>query len=258
MTVAAVILAASIESALADVEGVPRVRRLADVAWSGGAVPITVVAPDPEGAVQAALAGAPVTYVEPAPTAAGPVGQIVRGIEAAMDEVKETDAAIVWPARMQWIDAETITSLIEAHGQHPGFVLRPTYDGDAGWPVLIPRSELPRLRGIAPDRMPPDVIQDLFAAGAVEWRIDLGDPGATHDASVARADLPPYLGPPGPASGHHEWGAAAAADASAQDEGPLEGPALAPFGQASEAEDPAIDVESGDPARPAARTRLEP
>lgn len=258
MTVAAVILAASIDSALADVEGVPRVRRLADVAWSGGAVPITVVAPDPDGAVQAALAGAPVTWVEPAPGTAGPVGQIVRGIEAALDEVTETDGAIVWPARMHWIDAETITSLIEAHGQHPGFVLRPTYDGDAGWPILIPRSELHRLRGIAPDRMPPDIIEDLFAAGAVEWRIDLGDPGTTHDASVARSDLPPYLGPPGPASGHHEWGAADAADASAHDEVPFEGPALAPFGQANESEDPAADVETGEPARNTQRARLEP
>jgi CTP:molybdopterin cytidylyltransferase MocA len=258
MTVAAVILAASIESALADVEGVPRVRRLADVAWSGGAVPITVVAPDPDGTVQAALAGAPVTLVDLAPAAAGPVGQILRGIEAGLNEVTETNGAIVWPARMQWIDAETITSLIEAHGQHPGFVLRPTYDGDAGWPVLIPRSEVDRLRGIAPDRMPPDIIDDLFAAGAVEWRIDLGDPGATHDASVARDDLPPYLGPPGPASGHHEWGAANAADASADDEGPLEGPALAPFGQANESEDPAVDIETSDPPRPADGVRLEP
>lgn len=258
MTIAAVILVASTESALADVEGVPRIRRLANVAWAGGAVPIAVVAPDPDGTVKAALAGAPVTYVEPAPSTAGPVGQIVRGIEAAIEEVTDTDGAIVWPARMQWIDAETITSLIEAHGQHPGFVLRPTYDGDAGWPVLVPRSEVGRLRGIAPDRMPPDVIEDLFAAGAVEWRLDLGDPGATHDASVARADLPPYLGPPGPASGHHEWGAAAAADASASDETALEGPALAPFGQASESEDPAADVEIGPSANPADSARLEP
>ena len=37
MTVAAVILAASPESALADADGVPRVRRIVDSAWSGGA-----------------------------------------------------------------------------------------------------------------------------------------------------------------------------------------------------------------------------
>lgn len=241
MTVATVILAASPESALADVEGVPRVRRLADVAWSGGAVPIVVVAPDPAGRVKSALAGSPTLHVPPAPMEAGPVGQILRGIDAAFAEVADTDGAIVWPARSQWVDAETITSLIEAHGQHPGFVLRPTYDGDPGWPVLIPRAEVSRLRGLAPDRMPGDLIEDLLAAGAVEWRIDLGDPGTTHDASVTRAHLPAYLGPSGPASGPHEWGAAVGATVG--DEGALDGPGLAPFGQASESEDPALGAD---------------
>lgn len=210
MTVAAVILAASPESALADVEGLPRVRRLADVAWAGGAVPIIVVAPDPSGAVAAALAGAPVTLVPPAPPEAGPVGQMLRGIETALDQVRDTDAAIVWPERLQWLDAETVTSLIEAHGVHPGFVLRPTYEGDTGWPVLVPRPEIERLRNVGPDRVPDHVIEEILAAGAVDLRLDLGDPGTTHDEATARADLPPFLGPPGPASGHHEWGAAIA------------------------------------------------
>ena len=213
MTVAAVILAASPESALADVEGVPAVRRLVDLAWSGGAFPIVVVAPDPSGDVAAALADAPVTQVSPVAREAGPVGQILRGIDAAALEVRDTAAAIVWPARLTWVDAETITSLIEAHGQHPRFVLRPTFEGDAGWPVLIPGSETERLRSLAPDRMPDELIEDLLAAGAVEWLIDLGDPGATHDGRTTRADLPAYAGPPGPASGHHEWGAAVAASA---------------------------------------------
>jgi CTP:molybdopterin cytidylyltransferase MocA len=239
VTVAAVILAASPESALSDVEGTPRVRRLADLAWSGGAVPVIVVAPSVHGSVEGALAGAPATYVSPAPRDAGPIGQILRGIDAAAAEVADTDAFIVWPARSQWVDAETITSLIEAHGQHPGFVLRPTYEGAVGWPVLVPRAEVARLRGVAADRMPPDIVEDLIDAGAMEWRIDLGDPGSTHDASVERADLPPFIGSPGPVSGHHEWGASVAATAV----DPLEGPGLAPFGQASESEDPAADAE---------------
>ena len=53
MTVAAVILAASPESALADADGMPGVRRIVDVAWSGGATPIVVVSFDPAGAVAA-------------------------------------------------------------------------------------------------------------------------------------------------------------------------------------------------------------
>ena len=42
MTVAAVILSATAEGALAETQGQARVRRLADLAWSGGALPIVV------------------------------------------------------------------------------------------------------------------------------------------------------------------------------------------------------------------------
>src|SRR5215210_7690250 len=136
MTVAAVILAATAASALADVEGTPSVRRLVDVAWAGGAVPVVVGAPDPDGGVVRALAGAAATYAEPAPLDAGPVGQICRVIDVARAAVSETSAALVWPARMGWVDAETVTSLIEAHGTDPETVLRPAYRGTAGWPAL--------------------------------------------------------------------------------------------------------------------------
>ncbi len=211
MTVAAVILAASAESALAAAEGVPRVRRLTDTAWSGGAVPVVVVAPDPNGAVAQALAGAPVILAEPAPFEGGPVAQIVRGIEVAVSEVTETEAVIVWPARMAWVDPETITSLIEAHGTDPDPMLVPSYRGEAGWPILVPTRLLDRLREASPQRMPDEIFADLRSADVPVREIDLGDPGSLHDASTARVDLPPFEGPPEPASGHaHEWGAAIA------------------------------------------------
>jgi len=235
MTVAAVVLAASTESALADADGLPAVRRIADVAWSGGAVPLVVVAADPAGTLAAALAGAPVTLAEPAAIAGGPAAQIVRGIEVAMREIEGTDAALVWPARLGWVGPETITSLIEAHGTMPGEILRPSYEGERGWPALVPVGHLGLLRSVAPDRMPDAILDEVVAAGARETALELGDPGVTHDLSVARRDLPPYVGPGAPAGGHvHEWGAAAA---EVPDEGPLEGPALAPYGQAAD-EDP--------------------
>jgi CTP:molybdopterin cytidylyltransferase MocA len=231
MTVAAIILAATPESALADADGMASVRRIADIAWSGGATPIVVVAADPEGTVAAALAGAPVTLAEPAPREAGPVGQIRRGIDVATAAVHETGASLVWPARIVWVGPETVTSMIEASGTNTGSIIVPTYGGDRGWPALVPAELSGSLGRIATDRMPDDVLDDLVAAGASELRIELGDPGTTHDRSVARADLPPYTGPIEPAGGHvHEWGAAVA------DQGedvPLEGPALAPYGQAS-------------------------
>ena len=138
MTVAAVILSASAEGAVADTLGQPRVRRLADLAWSGGALPIVVVSPDPDGAVAAALAGSEAVYGSPAPAEAGPAGQMVRGAELALAEVHDTTAVLLWPARLTWVGPETITSLIETHGTDRAAMLRPAWHGEPGWPVLLP------------------------------------------------------------------------------------------------------------------------
>jgi Uncharacterized MobA-related protein len=213
VTVAAIILSATAEAAVADTLGQPRVRRLADLAWSGGALPIIVVSPDPDGAVKAALAGSEAVHGSPARPEAGPAGQMVRGIELALAEVRDTTAVLLWPARMTWVGPETITSLIEAHGADTGSMLRPAWHGDPGWPLLLPTAHLPALRAVASDRMPPQVIDDL-AAMIPSRVVEMGDPGVLHDVDTAPADLPPYEGPSDPPAGHtHEWGADVAAEA---------------------------------------------
>jgi CTP:molybdopterin cytidylyltransferase MocA len=206
MTVAAVILSATAEGALADTLGQPRVRRLVDIAWSGGALPVVVVAPDPDGAVAKALVGSEAVYGSPAPAETGPAGQMVRGAELAMAGVRDTSAVLLWPGRMAWVGPETVTSLIEAHGVDAGTILRPTWRGDLGWPVLVPTTHLAMLRAVGPDRMPADVIETL-AASIPTRSIELGDPGVIHDADTPVDALPPYEGPPDPPAGHtHEWG----------------------------------------------------
>lgn len=232
MTVAAVILAASAESAIADVEGQSRVRRIADAAWSGGALPIVVVSFDPDGAVAASLAGASVTLAEPAPKPQGaPARQMARGIEVAGSLVDDLSGAFIWPARMVWVSPETITSMIEAHGVDRSTLLRPSYAGEAGWPVLLPRGRASILASVAPDRMPEEILADLVAAGVPMRSLELGDPGVNHDASVPRDQLPEYVGPSEPAAPHsHEWGAALA---DSPEDSPIEGPSLAPYEQAA-------------------------
>ena len=231
MTVAAVILSASADGAVADADGLPSVRRIADAAWSGGAVPIVVVSFDPSGDVATALTGAPVTLAEPAPEDRGPAGQMARGIDVARGEVRDVTGVLIWPARLVWVGPETVTSLIEAHGTAQGAVLRPDYEGEPGWPVLLPVAAFDALLAIGPDRMPPAIIDDVVASGVRERHLDLGDPGVTHDRDTARADLPPYVGPVDPPAGHvHEWGAQVADQA---DDAPLEGPSLAPYAPAA-------------------------
>jgi CTP:molybdopterin cytidylyltransferase MocA len=231
VTVAAVIIAAPSESGLVAVEGVPRVRRLADAAWSGGALPIVVVADDPDGAVAAALAGTPVVLAEPAPAARGPAALMARGMEVATAHVHDTGGAIVWPVRMVWAGPETVTSLIEAHGLDRGALIRPTYRGEPGWPVLLPLSAAPLLMEVGADGGPDAAIAALLAAGLPERLLELGDPGTVLDASVDRGALPAYEGPPGPPDGTaRDWGAAVADEA---DDAPLAGPPLARYPEAA-------------------------
>ncbi len=212
MTVAAIILAVHHGTALREVEGLANARRLADTAWAGGAHPIIVVAPDTEGAVSAALAGSPAVLVLPGPECSGPVEHISRAFDIARAQVHGTGAALLWPARMGWVDAETVTSLIEAHGANRSAILRPAFRGEPGWPALVPVEHLEMLRGLAPARKPPELLADLAAGGAPSRLVDLGDPGAVHDVDTPRDQLPPFEGPAEPPAAHqHEWGSPAAA-----------------------------------------------
>ena len=216
MTVAAVILAPDAAAALLDADGLPRVRREADAAWAGGASPVVVVTDDPDGSVSAALTGTSAILAEPArrpggPALAGATAWIARGLEVAQSAVVDTDAALVWPVAMAWVDPETVTSLIEAHGVDREALLRPAYGGQPGWPVLVPLPYLDGIRAIAPDGAPDDLVAVLVAGGVPSRLVELGDPGAVIDGGTPHGALPDYQGPPQPPAGHaHEWGAAVA------------------------------------------------
>lgn len=230
MTVAAVVLAASVESAVAEAAGRPAVRRISESAWAGGAVPIVVVSPERDGAVAAALSGSEAVLAEPAPIDKGPVGQMIRGMDVARQTVADTDAALLWPAGMVWVDAETVTSLIQAHGLEPDALLRPTWREQPGWPILFPVARRAALAAVASSRLPNEVLADLAAAGVPVRLLELGDPGVSHGRDTALEALPAYEGPARPVGGHPpEWGAAAA---DHPDDSPLQGPSLAPYEQA--------------------------
>jgi CTP:molybdopterin cytidylyltransferase MocA len=206
-------MSATAENALADTLGQARVRRLVDIAWSGGALPVIVLAPDPDGSVAPSILGTEAIFGPPAPRETGPVGQMVRGAELARAEVHETTAALLWPARMIWVGAETVTSLIEAHGPDPNTVLLPAWEGEPGWPVLVPLAHLDALRAIDPALMPLDVVHALVQ-GVPSRVVEMGDPGVIHDADTPITELPAYHGPPEPPAGHsHEWGADVVAEA---------------------------------------------
>lgn len=213
MTVGAVIVPEGVDQALADATGRTAVRRIVDSAWAGGALPIVVVAADPDGRIAAALEGSPAVLVEPGRASAVETYRL--GAEAARESVQETSAVLLWPGRMTWTDPETVTSLIEAHGQAADVVTRPRRAGEAGWPVLLPLALTTSVLD-APGGTVEDALVDTAAA-----TLELGDPGSVLGSEVALDELPQYDGPPEPVGGPPpEWGAAAAdARESGLDEG---------------------------------------
>ena len=230
MTVAAVILAGTAESALADAAGRASVRRVVESAWAGGAVPIVVVAEERDGRVAAALAGSPALLSE-APGDAPEIQHVAQGARLARDQVGDTDAVLVWPGRLVWADAETVTSLIERHGVSPDAVLQPTYDDEAGWPVLVPMDAVQAVSELPPAATPNPLLEALERAGVRSERVEVGDPGVVHGLETPIDALPEYAGPPAPTGGPPpDWGPSAADHRD--EEPPLEGPALAPYVQA--------------------------
>jgi CTP:molybdopterin cytidylyltransferase MocA len=139
---------------------------------------------------------------------------------------------MIWPGRMVWIDAETVTTLIEGYGARRGSVLRPIYEGEVGWPVVVPMDQVGALVALGPSLMPDALMTEFMDMAPSSGTIDTGDPGVTHDISTPIDDLPQFEGPPQPVAGHApEWGAAAA---EMPDDAPLEGPSLAPYAQATD------------------------
>ena len=233
MTVGAVVVPASVEEALFDAAGRIAVRRIVDAAWAGGALPVVVVVgDDAEGSVASALAGSPATRTDPGDLVGAAACAI--GARAALEAVSDTSALLLWPGRMTWVDPETVTSLIEAHGRAPDRVIRPRRAGQVGWPVLVPVALVEEVLG-APGTLGVSGVSGVALGGPgtlggpgvlsgpggldLEARlalasvdtVELGDPGSVLGREVALDALPDYAGPPEPVGGPPpEWGAAAA------------------------------------------------
>ena len=218
MTVAAIILVPDISAALIDADREPAVRRVARSAWAGGALPVVAVVPSSSPALTAVLADLPISLAV-APAGIGPgVAWFVHGLRAATAAVAGTSAGLMWPFRYVWVDPETVTSLVEAHGPDQDAICRPAYAGKPGFPILVPVALEPRLAAMT-GLHGEEAVAQLAAEGVAERILEMGDPGIVHDLSQARRELPPYQGPSGPAGGPPpEWNAELAARVQGPDE----------------------------------------
>lgn len=195
MTVAAIVIVPDSAAALADVEGEPAIRRLVQSAWAGGAMPIVVVSPSVDDGFQEVVAELQVTLAHPAPTDPHGIAWFVAGQKAAVGVVSETTASLLWPFLYSWVDPETVTSLIEAHGASPQSIIRPAYGAQRGFPILVPNSLADRLAALS-GLHGEEAIEAAVAAGVPSLTVELGDPGIVHDSATLRSSLPDYQGPP--------------------------------------------------------------
>ncbi len=203
MTVAAIVMIPNLETAFTDAHGEPAVRRVVQAAWAGGALPVIAVAAAgaDSSALADALADLPATLLQPSKDVPHHgIGRFVAGFDAAVAEVSETAAALLWPLRYAWVDPETVTSLVEAHGATPESIVRPAFAGQAGFPVLVPVTSRETL--LAEPTAPGGAAVDrAIAAGVPARTVELGDPGIVHDLSTPWSALPPFHGPEQPAGG---------------------------------------------------------
>jgi CTP:molybdopterin cytidylyltransferase MocA len=200
VTVAAIVLVPDPVAALAHADGEPALRRIARSAWSGGALPSVAVVPAAPPESAAVLADLPVTTAV-APAGMGPgIAWFALGLRAAASTVTGTTAGLLWPFRYAWVDPETVTSLVEAHGAEPAAICRPAFDGRPGFPILVPIELGPRLAAMT-GLHGEEAIARLVAEGVPQRVLEMGDPGIVHDLGTPRSELPFYQGPSGPAGG---------------------------------------------------------
>mgnify|MGYP005840320399 CR=1 FL=1 len=142
--IAAIILAAGrsermgdINKLTAEIAGKPMVAHVADAALSSRADEIILVTGHQKDAVQAALAGRPMSEVHNPDYAAGLGTSVAAGIATAAALDPPVDGALVLLGDMPLIDAELIDALIAAHDpDEECLICVPTVNGKRGNPVL--------------------------------------------------------------------------------------------------------------------------
>jgi len=154
--VAAVILAAgrstrmgAVNKLLAEVDGVPMVRRVVETVRSAALDPVTVVLGHEADRVRAALEGLPVDFVENLDHAAGMGTSVARGIAAVAGRA---EGAMVVLGDMPWIGARDLEALLDAFAPEEGRgICAPVVDRKRGNPVLWAARYFPELQALEGD-----------------------------------------------------------------------------------------------------------
>jgi molybdenum cofactor cytidylyltransferase len=127
---------------LADVGGVPMVRRVAEAALESKAQPVLVVTGHQAADVGAALSGLDVRLVANPDYATGLASSLRAGIGAVPEDC---EGALILLGDMPGVTAEHVDRLVDVFVEAPECIVVPVHGGRQGNPVLWPRRYFPEL-----------------------------------------------------------------------------------------------------------------
>lgn len=158
---------------LADIGGVPVIRRVADAVGRVGFAEVVSITGAEDANIRRALAGADV-FIRPAPDWSEGMAASLRAGVAALSP--EAEGVCVFLGDMPLVPVSLCGALVEAAGQ-AGYAARPRCDGKPGHPVAFTRAAFADLMALEGDR---GATALLAARGDIAY-VETADRGALLD-----------------------------------------------------------------------------
>lgn len=166
---------------VAQLDGKPLVRHVAEAALASRAAPIIVVTGHAEEAVRAALAGLPLTFTQNDAYASGLASSLQQGLSCVP---QDCEGALVLLGDMPLISPEIIEQLIAAFERNPSTkAVAPVRDGQRGNPVLLSQALFPAVAALSGDvgarallaAAQGEIVEVAVASRAVTFDVDTPD-----------------------------------------------------------------------------------
>jgi len=144
---------------LAEFDGVPLVRRAAIVLLASNATPIVAVTGHRQEEIEEAMTGLDITTLYNPSYLTGMASSVACGV--SHPQIADCDGVLVLLADMPGIATKHIDSLVKAFKNSGGeAIVRASFDGKLGHPVLFPRMLYDRLIGLSGDVGARELIAD--------------------------------------------------------------------------------------------------
>ncbi|MEF8777109.1 MAG: nucleotidyltransferase family protein [Haloarculaceae archaeon] len=158
---------------LAEVDGVPVVRRATETLLAANLRGPVVVLGHDEARVRGALGGLDVEWRVNEDYADGQHTSVALGVAVARE--RDWDAVVFALGDMPAVDPDTVDELVGAYREGTGTVLAPAHEGQRGNPVLFARSHFEALAAVTGDRGGREIVE---AQGTL---VPVDDPGVLRD-----------------------------------------------------------------------------